>query len=364
MRHSRPSGRIDRTAEPDSGLTKLDAGLASVAAGGSTMCCEIGMTKTIGSIPDRDSVSDLLFGLSVTSTLYCISEMSAPWGFRVAARENPAFHLLSSGSAWLEVDGRPEQHRLLAGDLVILPRGDAHAVRDAPQSPVRWLERILADDAPVRGRLNHGGGGARSDLLCGGFNIDRAAARPLVEALPDVVHLHGHEGRAPEWLSGLVRMIGIEIAAAAPGTEAVVTRLTDALLTQALRQSLIALNDGSPGSIGIADPVVARAQRIMRSRPQDAWSVAGIAAEVGLSRSAFAQRFRFTTGEAPMRWLTSHRLARVAEYLRTTDLVLSEIARLTGYDSEVSISRAFRRQFGTAPGAYRRARRMDPARTA
>ena len=311
--------------------------------------------RRLSTFPNADGLSQLLFRLTVTSTLYCLSEMSSPWGFKVAARSSPAFHLLTSGSAWLQIENEPDTVRLLAGDLVILPRGRAHLVRDSRESPVLWLDRILVDTPPVNGRLEHGGGGQRSELLCGGFAVDQLTARPLLEALPEVVHLRGHEGRAPEWLSGLVRMIALEMASTGPGSEAVVSRLTDALLAQALRKCLLDAHRVDGGTSVVSDPQIARALRLMRERPDHTWSVPAMAAAVGMSRSVFAERFRAATGETPIQSLTRYRLERAAEYLRTTTAGIREIARVTGYDSEVSISKAFRRQYGTSPGAYRKA---------
>jgi AraC family transcriptional regulator, alkane utilization regulator len=310
--------------------------------------------RALTTFPSGDGLSQLLLRLSVRSTLYCLSEMRSPWGFRVAARPSPTFHLLTSGSAWLEVEGQPAAAQLLAGDLVILPRGDAHQVRDSPRSPVQWLDTILAETPRVDRRLRHGGGGERSELLCGGFAVEELPARPLLEALPTVVHLRASQGRAPEWLAGLIRMIAIEMASERPGAEAVVTRLTDALLAQALRECLLEADRAAGPSSPVSDPQVARALRLIREQPDRHWSVPELAAAVALSRSAFAERFRLATGATPMQSLTRYRLARAAEYLRTTDAGLREIAQLTGYESEVSISKAFRRQFGTPPGAYRR----------
>src|SRR4029077_5396352 len=102
-------------------------------------------------------------------------------------------------------------------------------------------------------------GGQRSELLCGGFAVDQLTGRPLLEALPTVVHLRGSEGRAPEWLVGLTRMIAVEMASNGPGSEAVVTRLTDALLAQALRQCLMESDKIAGGSSPIKDPQIARA---------------------------------------------------------------------------------------------------------
>lgn len=195
--------------------------------------------RAMGEFSPADGVSQLLLHLTVSSTVYCLSEMRSAWGFGVKERRSPAFHLLTSGTAWLEVEGENAGTRLLAGDLVILPRGDAHRLRDSPQSSVLWLDDILASTPPVSGRLHHGRDGERADLICGGFVIDQLPARPLIEALPRVIHLRGHEGRAPEWLSGLIRMISVEMASNSPGTEAIVTRLSDALLAQALRAHLL-----------------------------------------------------------------------------------------------------------------------------
>ncbi|MBV9100413.1 MAG: AraC family transcriptional regulator [Candidatus Dormibacteraeota bacterium] len=312
-----------------------------------------GDVKALGTFPAADGMSQMLLRMSVTSTVYCLSDMSEPWGFRVGTRDAPAFHLLTSGGAWLEVEGQEGGIRLHAGDLIVLPHGDGHQLRDSPTSRILWLDDILAATPPVNGRLKHGGDGERAQLVCGGFAIDQVPARPLLETLPRVIHLRGNEGSAPEWLAGLIRMISVEMASSGPGAEAVVTRLSDALLAQALRAHL--LGTEQPSTSPLRDPQVARALRLMRERPEESWSVPALAAAVGLSRSAFAQRFRSATGETPMRSLTRYRLSRAAEYLRTSEAGVREIALRTGYDSEVSISKAFRRQYGTSPGAYRKA---------
>jgi AraC-like DNA-binding protein len=312
------------------------------------------MGRLVGIPRQDDPVSEMLLRLSVRSTVYCLSEMRAPWGFRVAAREVAAFHLMTAGHGWLEVDGVPEAIRLDSGDLVILPRGNAHQVRNSRTSPIRWLEDILAEQPPRNGRLAYGGVGERSELVCGGFGIEQVPARPLITSLPTVVHLRGHDGRAPEWLSGLVRMVSVEMAADRPGTLAVVSRLTDALLAQALRSHLETATSTVPA---LDDTQVAKALRLMRERPNSDWSVSSLASAVGLSRSAFATRFRTAAGEPPMRSLTRYRMERAASFLRTSAVGLDEIARETGYDSEVSMSKAFRREFGMPPGSYRRASR-------
>ena len=314
------------------------------------------MTRGLGEFEDPDGLSELLLRLTVSSTVFCFF-MSSPWGFRVPRRPVPAFHIITSGGCWMEIDGNPQPIRLSAGDLVILPRGDAHLVRDSPRtSGLPELGEILETTASVNGQFRYGGGGRRSELLCGGFAIDPIAGRQLLGSLPDLIHLRGGEGLAPEWLVGLVRMIASEMANSGPGSQAVVTRLTDALLAQAVRHSLVAIDRTLDQAAAFKDPPIAKALRMMREHPDRAWTVPELAAAVSMSRSTFAERFRAAMGETPMQHLTHYRMARAAEYLRDTNAGIREIARLTGYDSEVSISRAFRRQFGVAPGAYRKAK--------
>src|SRR5262249_60178884 len=121
--------------------------------------------------------------------------------------------------------------------------------------------------------------------------------------------------------------------ATGPGPGAVVSRLTDALLAQALRQCLLEADRVAGGRSVVTDPQIARALRLIRERPDHPWSVPELAATVGMSRSAFAERFRGATGETPIQSLTRYRLERAAEYLRTTNARVRGAAGTTGYHS-------------------------------
>src|SRR5919201_494674 len=163
--------------------------------------------KRLDERPRPDVVSDLLGTLRVRSTLFCESRLTAPWGFTVTARDAAAFHLLLSGSCVLEVDGVGETHRLSAGDLVVLPAGHAHALRDHPASPAPELDRLLAAHPDFDGTLVHGGRGAATELLCGGFALEERAANPLLSRLAPVLHVRGEGGRAPAGLDAPIRAV-------------------------------------------------------------------------------------------------------------------------------------------------------------
>jgi AraC-like DNA-binding protein len=306
--------------------------------------------------PDSsDQVSQLLRAIRIRSTVYCRSLMGAPWGFGVEAHGNPAFHVVTSGHCWLEVDGEPNQVALAAGDLVLLPTGRRHWLRDEPGSEARGLEDILATtELDKHRRLHYGGRGPRTGLLCGGFALDGGAGHPILRALQPSVLIHGAGGHPVPWVSATLALLSAETTSNAPGADEVVTRLADALLTQTLRTALEQLqrSDGT-GLPALRDQQIAAAIELIHGQPERGWTVGELAAEVALSRSTFSSRFRQVVGESPLRYLTRARLAHAAALLRTTDAPLAEVATRAGYGTEFSFGKAFKRMFGIAPGAYR-----------
>ena len=312
------------------------------------------MEPVVG-VPESDVLSELLGTLRVKSTVWCRSVMSAPWGFGVPSRTEASFHFVVQGEGWVEIEGVEGALHLGTGDLVILPTGRGHAVRDDPASGVTMLETILATVPVESGHLLYGGGGPRTELVCGGFEVEDGEAHPVLASLPPVLHVHGDGGRPVEWLRSTVDLLRAEMASTAPGADAFVSRLTDVVLTQALRVSLSDLEASGMVSVGaLRDREIAEVLRLIHDDPGHPWSVAELASKASLSRSAFAARFRAATGESPMRFVTSARLSRAAHMLRSTNASVSRVAHAVGYESEASLARTFKRQFGTAPGRYGR----------
>ncbi len=302
-----------------------------------------------------DPLSEVLLPVRVRSSIYCRSEFSAPWGFAVEARPSATFHLVLEGDGWLEVADGSEPRRLEAGDLVLLPRGPAHQLRDRLNSKAPLLTDLLADNPPSNGLLRHGGGGRRTHVLCGRYSLESPGRVPLLAALPSVVLVRAAAPESQDWLPATIDLLRREVQSDAPGADAVMTRLSEVLITQALRQCLVRLDGWTEGSAGgLKDQQIAAALRLIREQPGHDWTVSDLAAAVAMSRSAFASRFHHLIGRSPMRFLADFRLARAAQFLRATPATLLEIARDTGYESEASLSRAFKRAFGLAPGVYRR----------
>src|SRR5713101_4405502 len=194
------------------------------------------MAELLSSSLEADAIDALLRDLRVSTTVFCRSTLTAPWSFGVHARGLAAFHVITAGDCWLEVDDGGETRWLRAGDLLILRRGNTHWLRDEPDSPTLWLEDLLAED-PVDAelRLRSGGGGATTELLCGAFTLEGIRQHPLLAALPAVILVSGNAEQPLPWLSATLDLVSIEVGAPpGAGGAVVLERLSEVLLAQAL----------------------------------------------------------------------------------------------------------------------------------
>jgi len=204
-----------------------------------------------------------------------------------------------------------------------------------------------------------GNRGPTTVLLCGGFQLEGRSIHPLLANLPNVIHIRESNRSATSWVHATLRHIEMETRVMRPGAQTLIARLSDILFIQVVREYF-----NSQMSAGVTnrwvgalkDPQIGMAITNIHRRPESAWTVAALASQVGMSRSAFAARFTELVGEPPLRYVAGWRAHKAAWYLRTSDEKLSEIARRVGYESETALSRAFRRFMGTTPGAYRKTR--------
>jgi AraC-like DNA-binding protein len=193
-------------------------------------------------------------------------------------------------------------------------------------------------------------------MLCGAYLLDGARPHPLLGELPPVVPLPARAGDRP-WLRSLVDLLGAELARRRPGAAAIVPALLDALLTYLVRACLEPSAGGrseAGWSAALTDPAITAALNEMHADPARRWTVAELGCVAGLSRSAFARRFTTLTGQPPLAYLGWWRMTLAARLLRQSDAPLSSLARQAGYASEYAFANAFKREYGIAPGRYRR----------
>jgi len=279
-------------------------------------------------------VSEVLQVARFGGAFICREELAAPWGFQMGGRDFGNFYILLDGEACLEVGSGCQPIWLSADDLVVLPRGNQHAMRDSPRA---------------------GGNGAKTVLLFGGFHFEDRWANPLLSILPDVIHLQGRRRGVDAWVLWVLDFLKRESAAALPGAEVVITRLADFLFIEALRAYFeLSDSDKSGLSVALRDPRIGSALAFLNRHPESDWSLATLSRQAGMSRTSFATRFAELVGEPPMRYLMRCRVNKAARLLRDGRASVQQVAERVGYDSELGFSRAFKRLVGSSPAEYRR----------
>ncbi len=149
-------------------------------------------------------------------------------------------------------------------------------------------------------------------------------------------------------------MLDDELDRDEPGQEVVLDRVLDLLLVTALRDWFAMPDTDRPGWLRAAhDPDVGRALAVIHDEPAHAWTVEALARRAGMSRAAFARRFRELVGETPLGYLTGVRLALAADLLSSSDATLETVARRVGYATPFALSAAFKRVHGLSPQQYR-----------
>jgi transcriptional regulator GlxA family with amidase domain len=195
-------------------------------------------------------------------------------------------------------------------------------------------------------------------VICGFLGCASAKGNPVISTLPPLLKLDVEQAGAAEWIRSTFQYAATEVAAGRPGSETVLAKLSELLFAETVRRYAETLPDAQTGWFaGLREPHVARALAMLHHEVARHWTVDELSREVGLSRSALAERFIRLIGMPPMHYLASWRMQVATEKLRTTSASLAQVAEVVGYDSEAAFSRAFKKAFGTAPATWRRSNR-------
>jgi AraC-like DNA-binding protein len=314
-----------------------------------------------------DALSDVLRIVRLTGAVFMDAEFTAPWcigepaGVDVCIEHLPdaqhvvIYHLLTEGKLEVAVPGSapvPAQ----AGDLVIIPSGEAHALGSDLSRPRADGARLVVqrgpDDVP---QVRYGGGGEVTRMVCGYLACDSSLFDTVLAALPRVMVVNMREGPGAQWLTSSIRFSISEAAGQRAGAGTVLAKLSELMFVEAIRRHIESLPPEQTGWLaGLRDRFVGKALAMIHSKPAHSWTVEELAGAVGLSRSALADRFTALVGQPPMQYLTRWRLQLAANLLRAGTRNVASVAADVGYDSEAAFSRAFKRELGVAPAVWRR----------
>ena len=304
-----------------------------------------------------DPLDEVFSAMHVESALYARLEAGAPWGLKTRRVDTTTrFGLMLRGGCWLTLDDPELAHEpiaLVAGDCFVIPRGHAYTLRDQMKSPtVNCVDVVRAN---LGGVVTLGGGGVASTIISGWFTFDPHGARPLLDLLPPLLHIRMDQSRT-QLLQASLQLLAMETARQRLGSGLIVSRLADIIFVQAVRAHIDTLDpDADSGWLAaLADRRIGAALNLLHRDVAANWTVETLAAAAGMSRSAFALRFKEKVGQSPLEYLTRWRMFRAGHLLRNSDKALVEIASSVGYESEAAFNKAFKRTTGSAPGAYRR----------
>ena len=294
-----------------------------------------------------DPLAEVVTLLQPTARFSKLIECAGSWRFRRKGMGDPFYCAVLDGQCRVTVDGQPPL-LLQAGDFLLVPA--MHDLikesldlpeEETSREPIATGDgcfRVGPEDEPpnLRIRLGH-------------CSFDSPDVALLVPLLPQVVLARG-EPR----LATLTQFVGDETLAHRPARDLVLERLLELLLIEALRCGG-EIGNAPPGlARGIADVRLAAALRAVHARPEYPWTVAGMASEALLSRSAFFARFTRTVGIRPMAYLLAWRMALAGRLLREQELGLDQVAERVGYSSSSTFSVAFARYAGMSPARYGR----------
>ena len=301
-----------------------------------------------------DVLSDVLGTVRFSGALLGRAEFSAPWGASSEGISGTMFHTILSGNGFITLEDE-ESVPLGTGDLIMMPHGHIHTLQSDLSAPtVKFTDLMVSNPLRKPAVMRSGGGGAVTSIACGRLAFDRGEIHPLLAQLPPLIHIKGDDNRARDWLETTSRLISDEIRADRIGTSALFDRLGGVLFIQVIRSYVESLPSNQAGWLGaLRDPRIGDSLKLIHDRPAHTWGVDELARNVGMSRSAFAGRFKLLVDETPMQYLTRWRMHRAAHYLRTEGLAISQVADRVGYESSATFSKAFKRYIGAAPAAFR-----------
>lgn len=314
-----------------------------------------------------DALSDLLRVVRFSGSLFMEAKFRSPWCLISQVKPEHcgthfkkdgglvSFHYMLEGQVQIRMGN---EKPLIAGpgDMIVTSQNDPHVMgSDVSLLPFDATPLVHQVGAHTMPYIDYGSGEKIQQHFVCGFLSTAMRDHPLLVALPPLLVTSLRGSPSGEWAESSFRYAAQEHAAQRPGSQDLLARLAELLFVEAVRAHIEGLSGKSTGWLAaLRDPALARALAALHARPMDAWTAEALADEACLSRSAFAERFTSIVGQPPMSYLTRWRMLLAGQRLRESNETIAQIAEAVGYESESTFSRAFTREMGVAPGAWRR----------
>lgn len=300
-----------------------------------------------------DPLSDVLSLVKIQNYRSGGFEAGGDWAVEFPADESFRFYALLSGSCWLSTAGIPDPIRMVVGDCLLFPTGQAFLLGSDLTLPA--VNALTLFSAENDGRLTTYQGGGDWVGIGGYFTLVGDQAHMLLAQLPPFFHLHEASDKA--LLRWALERLRQELYDPQPGGFLIAQQLATMVLVEALRLHLM---DGTTGGVGwlyaLADKQMSQALTALHHDPAHRWTVQSLAKTAGMSRTSFATRFKALVGQSPLDYLTHWRMGLAGNRLTQSDEPIWAIAESLGYMSESAFSTAFKRVMGCSPRQYSRDR--------
>ncbi len=297
-----------------------------------------------------DALSDIFKLIKLKSCVYFQRDFHVPWAMKIEGTGFAHYHVVTRGHCVVEVD--QHVHRCSVGDVIFFPRSKSHVLADQAGRQAISGSEVMTSFEGNDPYFNEGKEFAR--IICGHYEYKSGIPHPLISELPDFVHIKSLDILPDARISSILPLLMAELSNNEAGSSSIVERYAEILLIQILR-SYAGRKPQRPEFLNaLCDQRLIRAVNRIHRDYALPLGLNDLAQEAALSRSAFAQRFKETTGIAPIEYLAKWRMLTASDLLKTTDLPVSHVCEKVGYDSDISFARAFKREFGITPSSYRR----------
>jgi AraC-like DNA-binding protein len=317
-----------------------------------------------------DPITDIFKTMHVAVVVHSRLEATAPWGLmrnaselerkavnsdgkKISPLQLAHFGMVSRGNCWLAVEGIRDPMPLTGGDCFLLAPGISYSLRDNTHTRTKSFCEVAPKERT--NVIHYGGGGAPTTIISGFLSFEALSLKPITQLLPSLILIKADQARTFA-LHTTLQLLAGEMAEQSPGSEVVANRLAEVLFIQAIRAHIATGAERCKRGWlrAIFDPQIGAALTSIHNSVNSPWTVESLAEAAGMSRSAFAERFKALLGQTPLEYVTEWRMQKAVPLLQQRDKKLVDVAQSIGYESDAAFSKAFKRVVGLTPGKYRR----------